>query len=357
MAILNRVARAGSGPGGRLGVIPVIELALLVLFAALPLLLSLVWTADDSFFWIVFTTKVLILGLFGLSFDLVWGYAGMLSFGQALFFGGSGYVVAVMSRDLEVSSIFIVLPVAVLVGLVLALLLGAFLLIGRKPPSLIFVALGSLTGSYAAERLARAWYYLGGQNGVSIPYDMPLKVGAYELREGLGFYYLAFGFLVAVYVGCRFLVRSQFGLVLAGIRQHEERVTFFGYRVQMSKAIIFALGGAIAGLSGGLYAFHEGFVWPSLMGPTYSTQAVLYVLFGGVGSLVGAIVGVAAIEYATIFLADYFQKIWPIILGALLLVVVMFRPTGLVGLLASERERIGSFRWRGGGGEPDSRDD
>lgn len=357
MAILNRVARAKAGPGGRIGVIPVIELVLLVLFAALPLLLSLVWTEDDSFFWIVFTTKVLILGLFGLSFDLVWGYAGMLSFGQALFFGGAGYVVAVMSRDLEVSSIFIVLPVAVLVGLVLALLLGAFLLIGRKPPSLIFVALGSLTGSYAAERLARAWYYLGGQNGVSIPYDMPLKVGAYELREGLGFYYLAFGFLVAVYVGCRFLVRSQFGLVLAGIRQHEERVTFFGYRVQMSKGIIFALGGAIAGLSGGLYAFHEGFVWPSLMGPTYSTQAVLYVLFGGVGSLVGAVVGVAAIEYATIFLADYFQKIWPIILGALLLVVVMFRPTGLVGLLASERERIGSFRWRGGGGEPDSRDD
>jgi len=355
MAILNRVARAKAGPGGRLGVIPIIELVLLALFATLPLLLSLVWTEDDSFFWIVFTTKVLILGLFGLSFDLVWGYAGMLSFGQALFFGGSGYVVAVMSRDLEVSSIFIVLPVAVLVGLVLAVLMGAFLLIGRKPPSLIFVALGSLTGSYAAERLARAWYFLGGQNGVSV--TEPLTIGEIELYEGTGFYYLALGFLVAVYIGCRFLVRSQFGLVLAGIRQHEERVTFFGYRVQMSKAIIFALGGAIAGLSGGLYAFHEGFVWPSLMGPTYSTQAVLYVLFGGVGSLIGAVVGVTAIEFATIVLADYFVHLWPIILGGLLLVVVMFRPTGLVGLLASERERIGSFRWRGGGGDPDSRDD
>ena len=355
MAVLNRVARARTRPGGRLGVIPIIELVALVLFAVLPLLLSLVWTADDSFFWIVFTTKVLILCLFGLSFDLVWGYAGMLSFGQALFFGGAGYVVAVMSRDLAVSSIFIVLPVAVAVGLVLAILLAAFLLIGRKPPSIIFVALGSLTGSYAAERLARAWYYLGGQNGVSV--TQALTIGDTPLYEGTGFYYLAFGFLVVVYIGCRILVRSQFGLALAGIRQHEVRITFFGYRVQLSKAIVFALGGAIAGLSGGLYAFHEGFVWPSLMGPTYSTQAVLYVLFGGASTLIGAVVGVTAIEYATIILVDYFVEVWPIVLGAVLLIVVMFRPTGLVGLLASERERIGSFRWRGANGELDSRGD
>ena len=355
MTVLNRVARARTKPGGRLGVIPIIELVLLVLFAVLPLLLSLVWTEDDSFFWIVFTTKVLILCLFGLSFDLVWGYAGILSFGQALFFGGAGYVVAVMSRDLEVSSIFIVLPVAVAVGLVLAMLLAAFLLIGPKPPSLIFVALGSLTGSYAAERLARAWYYLGGQNGVSV--TQALTIGDTPLYEGTGFYYLAFGFLVVVYIGCRILVRSQFGLALAGIRLHEVRMTFFGYQVQEGKAIVFALGGAIAGLSGGLYAFHEGFVWPSLMGITYSTQAVLYVLFGGVGTLIGAVIGVAAIEYATIILVDYFVAVWPIILGAVLLIVVMFRPTGLVGLLASDRERIGSFRWRGANGEPDSQGD
>ena len=158
---------------------------MLVVFAFLPLLLGAVWSADDSFFWIVFATKVLILSLFGLSFDLVWGFGGMLSFGQALFFGGSGYVVAVLARDLDVSSAFIVIPLAVIIGLILALLLAAFLLVARKPPSLIFIALGSLTGSYAAERLARAWYYLGGQNGVSVTH--PLTIGNIELYEGVGF--------------------------------------------------------------------------------------------------------------------------------------------------------------------------
>lgn len=338
-------AGKNDGMTKKFAVIPAIELTILAIFASLPLILGIIWSEDDSFFWIVFSTKVMILSLFGLSFDLVWGYGGLMSFGQALFFGGAGYVVAVLSRDFAVSSLFVVLPISIAVGLFLAAVLAAFLLIGRKPPSLIFIALGSLTGSYVAERLARAWYYLGGQNGVSV--TEVLTIGGQPLYEGKGFYYLVFGFLLIVYIGCRLVVRSQFGLVLAGARQREDRTTFLGYHVHMSKAVMFTLGGAIAGLAGGLYAFHEGFVWPSLLGPTYSTQAVLYVLVGGAGTLIGAIIGVVAIEFATILLADYFQAVWPVILGALLLVVVMFRRTGLVGLLASERERIGNFRWRG----------
>ena len=92
-------------------------------------------------------------------------------------------------------------------------------------------------------------------------------------------------------------------------------------------------------------------MWPSLLGPTYSTQAVLYVLVGGAGTLIGAVIGVFAIEFATMLLADYFQAVWPILLGLLLLVVVMLLVVVLlllaVGMLASERERIGDFRWRG----------
>ncbi|MFO1349693.1 MAG: branched-chain amino acid ABC transporter permease [Gammaproteobacteria bacterium] len=322
----------------RFVVIPALEVVLLIAFAALP------WLLNE--FWTVFATKVLILSLLGLSFDLVWGYSGILSFGQALFFGSAAYVVALLARDLGISSIFVVLPAAVLVGLILALILAGFLLLGRTPPSTVFVALGTLTGSYAAERLARAWYYLGGQNGIpSIP---ALRVmGNTELYEGRGYYYLAFGALALVYLGCRWLVRSQFGLVLAGIRQREGRIAFFGYNVQHFKAIVFSLSGAIAGLAGGLYAFHEGFVWPNLLGVILSTQVVLYVLFGGVGMLIGAVIGVAVIEYASFALADSYPEAWPIILGVLLLLVVMFRPTGLVSLLASERERIGAFRWRG----------
>lgn len=319
--------------GKRTGVLWIIELVALVVFAALPIFLSE--------YMVETTTRILILGLLALSFDLVWGYAGILSFGQALSFGAAAYVVAVCGRDLGLSSGFIMLPLSMLVGYALALLLGWFLLLGRTPPSVIFIALGTLTGSYTAERLARAWYYLGGQNG--IPSFPPMMFGDYELYSGVAFYYVAFAILVLVYWFCRWLVRSQYGLVLAGIRQNEARITFFGYRASAYKATVFAISGAIAGLAGGLIAFHDGFVWPNLMGIVTSTQAVIYVLFGGAGTLIGAIIGTTAIEYATFFLADQYPKIWPVILGLLLLLLILFRPTGLIGLIASERERVGQF--------------
>jgi branched-chain amino acid transport system permease protein len=314
-------------------VLPVLEAATLIVAIAVPFVLEDYLT--------IFATRVLILALFALSFDLVWGYAGIMSFGQALFFGSAGYGVALMARDLDITSILLVLPAAVLIGLLFSALLGSFLLLGRNPSSVIFIALGTLTGSYAADRLARGWYYLGGQNGIpSIP---PMTLGTYEFLEGPAYYYLVLGILVVVYLACRFLVRSQFGLALAGLRENEQRIAFFGYKVQHLKAIVFAIGGAIAGLGGGLYAFHEGFVWPNLVGVVISTQVVLYVLFGGSGTLIGAIIGTAVIEGISFWLSDNYRTVWPIFLGALLLLVILFRPSGLVSFVLSERERVGSF--------------
>jgi len=317
----------------RRAVLPIIELLVLAFALLSPLVLPDYLT--------IYATRVLILCLFALSFDLVWGYAGIMSFGQALFFGTAGYGVALIARDLNIASLFVVLPAGFVIGLVGALLLGGFLLLGRHPSSVIFVSLGTLTGSYAADRLARGWYYLGGQNGIpSIP---PMTIGRYELDEGPVFYYLALGILLVVYLGCRFLVRSQFGLALAGLRENEQRITFFGYRVQHLKAIIFSVSGAIAGLAGSLYAFHEGFVWPNMLGVVMSTQVVLYVLFGGTGTLIGAVIGTVVIEAVSFWLSNNYQDVWPILLGVLLLLVILFRPAGLISLILDERERVGNF--------------
>ena len=314
-------------------VLPIVEA--LVLFTALVLPVFL----QD--YLTVFATRVVILALFALSFDLVWGYAGIMSFGQALFFGSAGYGVALMARDLGITSIFLVLPAGILIGLTTSLLLGGFLLLGRHPSSVIFVSLGTLTGSYAADRLARGWYYLGGQNGIpSIP---SMSLGSYEITEGPVYYYLALGILVAVYLLCRFLVRSQFGLALAGLRENEQRIAFFGYKAQHLKAIVFAVGRTVAGLAGSLYAFHEGFVWPNMVGVVISTQVVLYVLFGGSGTLIGAVIGAVIIEGVSFWLSDNYREIWPILLGMLLLLVILFRPLGLISFVLGERERVGSF--------------
>ncbi|SFQ04544.1 branched-chain amino acid transport system permease protein [Bradyrhizobium sp. Ghvi] len=328
---------AAGEPAERAGlprkILPIIEGLLLIAASVVPLVLADYLT--------VFATRVVILALFALSFDLVWGYAGIMSFGQALFFGSAGYGVALLARDLDITSILVVLPIGTLIGLALAILLGGFLLLGRQPSSVIFVALGTLTGAYAADRLGRGWYYLGGQNGIAS--ISPMTFGSYEFAEGPVYYYLALGLLVIVYLFCRFLVRSQFGLALAGLRENEQRIAFFGYKAQHLKAIVFTVGGAIAGLAGSLYAFHEVFVWPDMVGVVVSTQVVLYVLFGGSGTLAGAVVGTAIVEGLSFWLSDNYRNIWPIILGVLLLLVILFRPLGLISFVLGERERVGRF--------------
>lgn len=318
--------------GRRVRTVRVLELTLLVALLATPLF------AGE--FGTLFVTRLLILSLFALSFDLTWGYGGIFSFGQALFFGVGAYAVGLLATRQEVTSIFVALPVATLAGFVLACAVAAGLLLGKRQLSLVYVALATLTGAYAAERLAAGWAEIGAANGIpSVPYATAL--GA--TLQGPIFYYLVFALLVAVYAALRYLVRSQAGLALAGIREGEQRVSFFGYRTGRLKVLVFSLAGAIAGLSGGLYASNEGFVGPTLLGVVLSTQVVLYALLGGSGTLIGPVIGVFAIEFGGFGLSQSYPEVWPVILGGALLLVVMFLPNGLIGLVIRDRERVGSF--------------
>jgi branched-chain amino acid transport system permease protein len=325
-------------------ILPYIEGGALVVALIVPLVLS------ERMDLITLATNVLILSLLAISFDLCWGLSGIMSFGQALFFGVAGYAIALVGRDLEFSELWGTLPLAMLVGLLLAGLFAAFLLLGRKPPTTIFVALGTLTGAYAAERLVSGWQYVGAGNGLSSV--KLLKIGSYEFVEGTAFYFLALGLLVLIYAGARFLKQSQLGLVLAGMRQNEERLAFFGYRVQLFKAVVFSLAGLVAGLGGALYSYHQGFIGPGNMGPGLSTTAVLYSLLGGSGTLIGPVFGAVTVEVLSYVLSDIdaIKPIWPVILGLILLGVVMFQPKGILGLFVSDRERIGSYGRRRRGG-------
>ncbi|HZD26857.1 MAG TPA: branched-chain amino acid ABC transporter permease, partial [Alphaproteobacteria bacterium] len=199
-----------------LRVIPIIEVVLLAVLIATPLVVG------D--FLTIIVTRMLILAMLAISFDLCWGYSGIMTFGQALFFGMAGYVVALLANKAGFVQFWGVLPIGMLVGLVVSFLIGWFLLLGKRTPTIIFVALGTLTASYAAERLVAGWRWVGAGNGMSV-YDF-LKIGDFELEPGRLFYYIAAGLLVVVYLASRLLVRSQFGLVLAGMRQNEERLAF-----------------------------------------------------------------------------------------------------------------------------------
>lgn len=333
---VDSVSSTAPGAGSKQRrVLPIVEIVLLILLLVMPYLVS------D--FQTIIITRMMILAMLAISFDLCWGYSGIMTFGQALFFGMAGYAVALLANKLGFLQLWGILGAGLLVGFVVSFLIGWFLLLGRRRPEIIFVALGTLTASYAAERLVAGWAWVGAGNGMSV-YEFML-IGSYELEPGPVFYYLCAALLVAVYLVSRTLVRSQFGLVLAGMRQNEARIAFFGYRIQVFKALVFSFAGAIAGLAGALYTFHEGFVGPGSMGIALSTTAVLYGLFGGVGSLIGPIIGAFAIETISFFLSDQdaVKGFWPIILGVIMLIVVVYKPTGLIGFFISQRERIGTF--------------
>ncbi len=315
--------------------LPIIEICLLVGLIVAPLFINEFMT--------VILTRMLILGLLAISFELCWGYSGIMTFGQGLFFGMAGYVVALFANKAGFVQIWGVIPIGLIVGAITSFVIAWLLLLGRKPPEIIFVALGTLTFSYAAERLVSGWYWVGGGNGLSI-FEF-LSFGSFEIEAGRLFYYIAGTILLISYLISRYLVRSQLGLILAGTRQNEKRMAFLGYRVRTYKALVFTFAGAIAGLGGALYAHHEGFIGPNNMGIGISTMAVLYTLFGGAGSLIGPIIGVLAIETISFNLSDIdaFKSFWPVILGVILLVIVTFKPDGLIGFIVSQRERIGTF--------------
>jgi branched-chain amino acid transport system permease protein len=319
--------------------LPLIEVAVLAVMVAAPIALN------GRLELITLITNIVILSLLAISFDLCWGFSGIMTFGQALFFGVPGYVIALVGRDLGLSDIWLTLPLAMLTGMLLAFIVALFLLVGRRPTP-IFIALGTLTGSYAAERLVSGWQYVGAGNGLSAV--KLLKMGSYEFVESTEFYSLACVILLAVYLGARALVRSQLGLVLAGMRQNEERLAFLGYRVQIFKVLVFSLAGMISGIAGALYSYHQGFIGPGNMGPGLSTQAVIYCLLGGSGTLIGPVIGTAVIEILTYVLADIesIRQFWPVFLGLVLLGIILFEPSGILGMVVSARERIGSYGLR-----------
>jgi len=322
--------------------LPLIEVAVLIVMVAAPIALN------GRPELITLITNIAILSLLAISFDLCWGFSGIMTFGQALFFGVPGYVIALVGRDLGLSDIWLTLPLAMLTGLLLAFIVALFLLVGRRPTP-IFIALGTLTGSYAAERLVSGWQYVGAGNGLSAV--KLLQMGSYEFVEGTEFYSLACAILLAVYLGARTLVRSQLGLVLAGMRQNEERLAFLGYRVQIFKVLVFSFAGMIAGVAGALYSYHQGFIGPGNMGPGLSTQAVIYCLLGGSGTLIGPVIGTAVIEILTYVLAEIesIRQFWPVFLGLVMLAIVLFQPSGILGMAVSARERIGSYGLRSKG--------
>ena len=321
----------------RYHITPILEVVVLAMLLITPLLASRFITIS--------LTPILILAMLAISFDLCWGYTGILSFGQGFFFGIGGYTVALLINKAQFLNFYALSAAAILSGIIIAGLFGVFLFFGSTRQG-IFIALSTLALSYLGERLFNGWFWVGAANGQNI-WEVVSVMGI-ELNPGISFYYFILFLLAVTYLLCRFVVKSQLGLVLSGVRQNEERLDFLGYRIQVPKFLIFVFAAAIAGFAGGLYSLHEAFVGPTYIGWVFSTFAALYCIFGGSGTLIGPIIGTLAIELGRLYLTDIeeIRAYWQIVLGLLMIGVIVFRPTGIVGFIISEKERIGYFGYK-----------
>lgn len=327
----------------------------MLLIIVLPLLHGVGLLSD---YYLNLCAKYLALAILALGMDLIWGYTGILSLGQAVFFGLGAYAMGmnlmlgssgrgvygepipdfmVWNRVLELPLFwkpFQYFPVAALAALLLPALAATLIgwLTFRRRVSGTYFAILTQAMAYAAWLLCnRNELNLGGTNGLT---DFKRLLGFSLSEPGTlrGLYLATALGLVGSFVLCRWLVGSKLGLVLTAIRDQERRVQFLGYPVAHYKMFIFALAAMLSGLAGALYVTQVGIITPSQIGVLPSLEIVVWVATGGRGTLVGAILGAIGINAARSVLTARYPEWWPIILGGLFVVVVSLFPGGLAGL-------------------------
>jgi ABC-type branched-subunit amino acid transport system permease subunit len=280
-------------------------------------------------------TRILIYGILVLSVELCWGQTGIFTFGQAALFGLGGYVVGLITTKSSLTDVGILLLIAIAVGATAGLIIGIFLFSGKRVGEL-YVALVTLAISFICERLANSWTLLGSGNGIpGIPY--PTIFGK-EIGSASGLFFLAFVVFAIALILSIIIVNSQFGLTMNAVRDDEERAEFFGYRRSVVQIAVFVFAAALAASGGALFAVSEGFVSPSMSGLALSTTTVLWVVLGGRGTLFGPLIALTVLEVVNIKMQEVLPSLWPILVGLLLLITMIFLPKGLTSMPARIRE-------------------
>jgi branched-chain amino acid transport system permease protein len=294
-----------------------LHLAFLAIALAVPLLHDTYYTR--------FATQVAIYGMAAVSVDLLLGYAGLVTFGQAAFFGVGAYAAGMLTVA-GVHDALIVWPLAMLAAMAFALVIGA-LSMRTEGFHFIMVTLAFAQMVYYIGESLRSY---GGDNGFSLPRRNTLA--GMSLADHTVFYYVVLALLVAVLYLATRLVRSEFGLVIRGRRDNERRLAAIGVPPFPYKYAAFVIAAAIAGLAGALMANHARFVSPAILSWQVSGQLLSMVILGSAGTLIGPVFGAAVYLVFQQVLSDYTDH-WMIFFGPLLIARVLFVKEGVWGLL------------------------
>ena len=297
----------------------------------------------ESTFYMQLLTKVLIMAIFAMSLDLLVGYTGLVSFGHAAYFGLAGYALALMSPGYDAVSLWWTLPAAVAVCALFALFTGMLVLRTRG----IYFIMVTLAFAQMLFFVFHDTKLGGGSDGVYIYAKPTMNLGEtvlVNLEKLDQFYWLVLFFTAATYFLLRRILGSSFGRALMGIKVNEHRMRALGFPVFRYQLASFALAGGLAGLAGYLAAVQFGFVNPEILSWHQSGAVLMMVILGGMGTLHGAVIGAFAFVLLQEVLSNqaWFgvaAKHWQLAMGILIMLVALYLPQGLAGLVDRLRRK------------------
>lgn len=267
-------------------------------------------------------------GILALGLSLIWGQAGILSFGQAIFFGAGAYAYALVTLGMLPSlgsSILVGILLAAVVAGLLAAAMAWVTFAGRGLSGAHFAIVTLCTATVVEIAITRT-EFLGGYNGLfGVP---PLSWGD-EMLGDRTLYYLMFAITLAAFLATVAIIRSPYGTVLEAIRDNEVRVRHLGYATRGLKSAAFIFAGVLSGLAGALFAAQFGFVSPSLAGFALSTQVLIWVAVGGRSVPMAALMGALVVSGTENLLSNTLGNLWLLVLGILFVIVVVVARHGL----------------------------
>ncbi len=301
--------------------------------AAIVLVLALLVMLPEAVrpYYVGLTTRMMIFAIFAMSLDLLLGYAGLASLGHAAYFGVGAYAVALLVLRGGVAGA-LAFPAALVAAVAMGALFAPLALRARGSYFLMITfALAQVLWS-----VAFGWRSLtNGDDGMP---GVPRPNFGWSLEDTNSYYYFVLALTALATLALVAIVRSPFGRALRGIRESESRMQALGYDVWRYQFAAFVLAAGFAGLAGALYAYFNRFVGPEYLYVIQSAEALIMVILGGAGTLLGPALGAAII----VFLEDFVSSItehWVLVLGVIYVVVTMFAPRGLIGLIEDYRQR------------------
>lgn len=306
-------------------------LAGVIIFLAVPQFLS-------SYYLFLFT-EILIYAIFALSVNMLLGYTGLLSLGQAAFWGAGGYTVALLIVRGGFDNFWLCISAALLVSAILGLVFG-FLALRTTGMSFIMITLALAQMIWA---IVWRWRSVTGGDdglpGIARP-DLGLPWSMWDTTNF--YFFILVLFALAVFILYR-ITRSPFGHTLVGIRENESRMQALGYNTWRYKYLCFVIAAIFGGLAGALKVYQDGFISPISTSMAISAVVLLMVILGGTRIFVGPIIG-AGVVWTIRSIVSSYTEYWALILGTLMVIVVMFAPQGIAGYFAQLRERYGILK-------------